>query len=236
MTKLIHHEKQKGKLTCHHGNMFGGKSTALIREFRSLTHAVKAKVAIAMEKQTSYTVKNAEAFVHVRDDRYSKNATTITTHDGDEIPAIPVSSGYDILDYVRKHQIDIIAIDEIQFFIEEDENGEWIIISTLLDLLDQGKTIIVAGLTYNFRRMPFGPIGDILLISDEQHMHLSKCSICNQPARYPQRLIDGKPAFKDEPLIKVGGSNDYKPRCDAHHELPVRPVVVKPASVSNHVG
>jgi len=235
MNKHVHQEVQKGSLTCHHGNMFGGKSTALINQFRELSNVADDKTIISIKKQTLYAEMKAEAFVHVRDNRYSQDSTSITTHDGDEIPAIPVASAGELLRYVKEHQIDIIAIDEIQFFMERNEGGEWTIVSALLNLLEQGKKIIVAGLTYDFRRLPFGPMGDILLISNEHQMHLSECSICKQPARYPQRLINGKPAYKDEPLIKVGGSSDYQPRCDKHHELPIRSVVIKHVAATNHV-
>jgi thymidine kinase len=33
-------------------------------------------------------------------------------------------------------------------------------------------------------------------------------------------LIDGKPAYYDDPVVQVGGSEAYEARCREHHEVP----------------
>jgi thymidine kinase len=41
-------------------------------------------------------------------------------------------------------------------------------------------------------------------------------------------LIDGEPASYDEPIILVGASESYEPRCRHHHEVPGKqPVGIK---------
>jgi thymidine kinase len=50
--------------------------------------------------------------------------------------------------------------------------------------------------------------------------------VCAGPATRTQRLIGGRPANPDEPVIKVGAQESYEPRCRECHELPVsRPVL-----------
>lgn len=46
------------------------------------------------------------------------------------------------------------------------------------------------------------------------------CTVCGRPATRSQRLIDGKPAPRDSPVILVGGRESYEARCRLHHEVP----------------
>ena len=48
------------------------------------------------------------------------------------------------------------------------------------------------------------------------------CAVCGSPASRTQRLIDGQPASYNEPIILVGASEAYEPRCRHHHEVPGR--------------
>ncbi|HLS60664.1 MAG TPA: thymidine kinase, partial [Virgibacillus sp.] len=47
---------------------------------------------------------------------------------------------------------------------------------------------------------------------------------CSSPASRTQRLIDGDPASYDDPVILVGASESYEPRCRYHHDVPNKPV------------
>ena len=46
------------------------------------------------------------------------------------------------------------------------------------------------------------------------------CAVCGSLASRTQRLIDGQPAAYNEPIILVGASEAYEPRCRHHHEVP----------------
>jgi thymidine kinase len=48
------------------------------------------------------------------------------------------------------------------------------------------------------------------------------CVECGAPASRTQRLIDGRPAAYDDPVILVGGSESYEARCRQCHEVPRR--------------
>jgi thymidine kinase len=46
------------------------------------------------------------------------------------------------------------------------------------------------------------------------------CMVCGEPATRTQRLLDGKPAHYNEPVVVVGASEMYEARCRAHHQVP----------------
>jgi thymidine kinase len=48
------------------------------------------------------------------------------------------------------------------------------------------------------------------------------CAVCGDEAARTQRLLDGAPAYYDEPVVVVGASELYEARCRVHHELPRR--------------
>ena len=50
------------------------------------------------------------------------------------------------------------------------------------------------------------------------------CVVCGASASRTQRLIDGRPARYDDPVILVGGSESYEARCRTCHDVPGKPV------------
>ncbi len=60
-----------------------------------------------------------------------------------------------------------------------------------------------------------------LLVRADNIVHLTAvCTVCGRPATRSQRLIDGKPAPRDSPVILVGGRESYEARCREHHFVP----------------
>ena len=106
------------------------------------------------------------------------------------------------------------AIDELQFF---DSN----ITKVISKLMDEGKKIIGTGLELDFKSEPFGHMPELMCIAtkvDKLHAICMKCG-CEHATR-TQRLIDGKPADKNSPLIMIGGDETYEARCIKCYELP----------------
>lgn len=89
-------------------------------------------------------------------------------------------------------------------------------------LAGRGHRVIVAGLDTDFRGEPFGAVPRLMAISESVTKLTAICPICGSPANRTQRLINGKPASYDDPIILVGAAS-YEPRCRHHHEVPNKP-------------
>ena len=87
--------------------------------------------------------------------------------------------------------------------------------------MDEGKKVIGTGLELDFKAEPFGSMPELMCIAtqvDKLHAVCMKCG-CENATR-TQRLIDGKPADKNSPLIMIDGDETYEARCIKCYELP----------------
>ena len=84
-------------------------------------------------------------------------------------------------------------------------------------LANRGYRVIVAGLDQDFRGLPFGQVPQLMAIAEHVTKLQAVCSVCGSPASRTQRLIDGEPAAFDDPIILVGASESYEPRCRHCH-------------------
>ena len=173
------------------GSMFSGKSEELIRRLRRGIYA-KQKVIV---------------FKPAIDDRYHKEK--VVSHDGNEIEAINISTSREILNQ-DLDDVDVIGIDEVQFF-----DGE--IVNIVEQLAKNGYRVVVAGLDMDFRGEPFEPMPKLLAVSEQVTKLQAVCAVCGSPSSRTQRLINGEPAKIDDPIILVGANESYEPRCRAHH-------------------
>lgn len=180
--------------------MFSGKTESLVK---------KAKVL-----KEYYPQLKVVAYKPKIDDRYSKSE--IASHNGNRMEAEVIEDPLMLLDGARK--ANVVMIDEIQFFNKKSQ-GEYVIVSVLEKLVKDGLLVIVAGLNRDFRGKAFQPMGEIMAISDDLTMHISDCVVCGGNATVPQRLINGEPAYFDDPIVMVGASNCYEPRCRACHQV-----------------
>ena len=66
---------------------------------------------------------------------------------------------------------------------------------------------------------------ELLALSDEITMLTAICVVCGENATRTQRLVGGRPAAVDDPLIVIGGFESpaavetYEARCLRHHEV-----------------
>ncbi|MDD7081775.1 MAG: thymidine kinase [bacterium] len=193
----MYQELQKGWIEVICGPMFAGKSEELIRRVKTL----------------SYAHQKIVAFKPAIDNRYDKSA--IASHDGEKYQAFAIKSAEDILPLVES-DVQVVAIDEVQFFKDS-------IVSICESLADRGVRVIVAGLDTDFRGEPFG-VMPLLLARAEFVTKLSAaCTVCGCAATRTQRLVDGKPANYDDPIILVGAKESYEARCRKHHIVPNKP-------------
>ena len=136
----------------------------------------------------------------------------IESRNGLWLDAVKIKHSVQILSLVKDAQV--VAIDELQFF---DEN----IVPVITKLINDGKKVIGTGLVLDFKAEPFGYMPELMCIAtrvDKLHAVCMKCG-CEEATR-TQRLIDGKPADKNSPLIMIGGDETYEARCIKCYELP----------------
>lgn len=186
--------KNHGWIEVITGPMYSGKSEELIRRVR--------RVKIAKQK--------VQVFKPEIDNRYSNE--DVVSHCGDKEIAIPVKSSMDILKLIEKDTA-VVAIDEVQFF----DKG---ILEVVNKIADEGKRVICAGLDQDFRGEPFGYMPHIIAVAEFVHKVQAVCMICGNPATRTQRLINGKPAKYDDPIVLVGAKESYEARCRKCHIVP----------------
>lgn len=122
-----------------------------------------------------------------------------------------------ILKLARERDADIVGIEEAQFFDDQ-------LVDTATALRDSGRHVIVSGLNLDFAGRPFGPMPLLLAYADEVTMLTAICVVCGETATRTQRLVNGRPAALDDPLVVIGGFDSatletYEARCLRHHEV-----------------
>ncbi len=181
------------------GSMFAGKTEELIRRIKRL----------------QYAKKNILVFKPNIDDRYGIDE--VVSHNGSSIKSIPIEEPVDILKHIDG-RIDAVAVDEIQFLTAS-------IVDILDYLADKGIRVIVAGLDRDFRGEPFGSMPEILTKAEFVTKLTAICSVCGAPATRTQRLVNNKPASFNDPIVLVGASESYEPRCRHCHQVPDKPQI-----------
>lgn len=179
--------KMPGKLTVVCGSMFAGKTEELIR----------------LARRALYAKKCVQVFKPSVDDRYDQ--TMVVTHMGIKHTAIPVGTTADLRSQIQP-ETEVVLIEEVQFFDDS-------IVELAVDLADSGRDVVCAGLDQDFRRQPFGPMPKLLAAADEVVKLRAICMKCGAPASHTYRVIDGKPAHWDDPIILIGATESYEARC-----------------------
>ncbi|CUO59718.1 thymidine kinase [Catenibacterium mitsuokai] len=194
----MYNQYREGWIEVICGCMFAGKTEELIRRINVL----------------SYARKNILVFKPKIDDRYS--TTEIASHAGSKVPCIVISEAKEILDHVN-YDTDVVAIDEVQFFDED-------VVDICEYLADSGLRVMVAGLDKDFRGEPFGVLPDLLTRAEFVTKLTAVCAKCGAPATRTQRIINGKPASFNDPIVLVGAKEAYEPRCRHCHEIVEKPI------------
>jgi thymidine kinase len=194
----MHYTPSGGWLELVCGSMFSGKTEELLRRIR------RAEIAR----------KKVQLFKPAIDNRYGLER--VASHNGvAREGALIVRSANEILTLVEA-DTQVVAIDEVQFF-------DWAVAEVASELADRGLRVLAAGLDQDFRGEPFGPMPLLMALAEQVDKLHAICVVCGASASRTQRLIDGRPARYDDPIILVGGSESYEARCRCCHEIPGRP-------------
>jgi thymidine kinase len=171
--------------------MFSGKSEEMIRRLR------RAEIA----------GQRVVIFKPQIDDRY--DATDVVSHAGARMRAVPIASVAEIS--LHAQGFDVVGIDEAQFL-----GGG--VVTAALELAERGTRVVVAGLDQDFRRLPFGPMPELLSHAEFVDKLQAVCHRCGGPATTTQRLVDGLPAPYSGETVVVGAAEQYEARCRGCHE------------------
>jgi thymidine kinase len=173
------------------GPMFSGKTSELIR----------------LVEREVYGKKKGAIFKIAFDKRYSEKQ--VVTHNGlryDAYVIEPSEEGINkIGEVATSNGLDAVGVDEVNFFPEA--------LVGVLDRLADERRVIACGLNLNFRAEPFPTTVELVARADRVRYLSAVCVVCGQEATRTQKLIAGKPAPRDSPVIAVGGKEMYEPRC-----------------------
>ena len=171
--------------------MFSGKSEEMIRRLR------RAEIA----------GRRIVIFKPVVDDRF--DVTDVVSHAGLRMRAVPVGGVGELVARAQGH--DVVGIDEVQFF-------DTSVVAAALALAEGGARVVAAGLDQDFRRLPFGPMPELLAHAEFVEKLKAVCHRCGGPATTTQRLVDGRPAPYAGETVVVGADEQYEARCRDCHE------------------
>ncbi len=194
---MPHFQPQGGWIEIICGSMFSGKTEELIRRVR------RAEIAR----------QHVQVFKPKLDNRYA--ASQVASHDGVQKEAEVIERASEILTKLNPGT-NVVAVDEAQFF-------DWQIADVARLLADRGLRVIVTGLDLDFRGEPFGPMPLLMAEAEMVDKLHAICVQCGATASRTQRLINGRPANYDDPVILVGASEVYEARCRECHKVPGRP-------------
>jgi thymidine kinase len=173
------------------GPMFSGKSEEMIRRLR--------RAEIAGQRVVIFKPRI--------DDRF--DAADVVSHAGARMRGVPISGVAELVS--RARGFEVVGIDEVQFF-------EPSVVGASLELADAGVRVVVAGLDQDFRRLPFGPMPELLSHAEFVDKLQAVCHRCGGPATTTQRLVDGRPAPYSGETVVVGAEEQYQARCRDCHE------------------
>ncbi|GFR40671.1 hypothetical protein Agub_g1259, partial [Astrephomene gubernaculifera] len=137
-------EKQMGKIHLIMGPMFAGKTTRLLQRVREEEAAGRRVVVVKSSIDTRYSVDH------------------VVSHTGQRLPCFSLAR----LGVLRERlgpaeyeRVEVLAVDEAQFIEDLTE-------SVVEAAEKDGKTVIVAGLSGDYRRQRFGQLLELIPLAD----------------------------------------------------------------------
>jgi len=173
---------KKGWIEVICGSMFSGKTEELIRRIR----------------RAQFAKQKIELFKPAIDTRYDE--TEVVSHDANALTSTPVHNAAEILLYVSMDTVEVVGIDEIQFF---DEG----IVGVCNQLANAGIRVIVAGLDMDYLGNPFGPMPKLMAIAEYVSKTHAICTRCGDLAHYSHRIVAG------DKQVLLGEKDAYEPLC-----------------------
>lgn len=204
----MHLNQKDGWIEVICGSMFAGKTEELLRRVKRL----------------EYAKKNIVVFKPQIDDRYSTNE--VVSHNKNKTKSVNISTAKEIFDHIDSNT-QVVAIDEIQFLDAEAVN-------ICTHLADKGIRVIVSGLDKDFRGEPFSFMPRLLAAAEYVTKLTAICVKCGDPATRTQRIVNGKPAKYNDPIVLIGAEESYEARCRSCHKVYRKPNPYKNSIVKSN--
>jgi thymidine kinase len=191
-----------GSLHVITGGMFSGKTEELLRLLRRASVGGRSVILIRPQVDTRSRAEMAES------------------RSGTSYACTTVAAAEEIVGAVRRAPVEVVAIDEAEFFGVE-------LAEVANRLATDGYDVIVSGLDTDFAGRPFGALPTLLALADSVDKLTAVCTFpgCGREATRSQRLVNNEPAAIDDPLIVIGGTEHtgepdrYEARCRTHHRV-----------------
>jgi len=174
--------KNRGWIEVICGSMFSGKTEELIRRIR----------------RARFANQEIEIFKPSIDVRYDANE--VVSHDKTAMRTTSVNNASEILFYVNWETVEVVGIDEVQFF---DEG----IVEVCNKLADNGIRVIVAGLDMDYLGNPFGAMPQLLAVAEFVTKIQAICTRCGNLAYLSHRLVT------NDKQVLLGEKETYQPIC-----------------------
>ncbi len=173
--------------------MFAGKTEELLRRVR---RAAIAGTRVAL-------------FSHALDTR--GGGDRVASHAGLDAPSQAVGSAAEIAAAVGPESVEMVAIDEAQFFGIE-------LVPVVSELAAAGMVVVVAGLDVTFTGRPFEPLPTLMALAERVDKLTAVCAICGADAIFHARVASTPAADVERVTENVGGLETYQARCRRHFE------------------
>ena len=173
----VYNNEQFGWIEVICGSMFSGKTEELIRRIK--------RAEIANQK--------IKVFKPVID---SRSNNFIESHDESKLECIEVKSSNEILKKIDN--CDVVAIDEAQFFDD-------LIVPVCNKIANNGIRVIIAGLDMDFLGNPFGPMPNLMAVSEYVTKVHAVCKKSGNIANYSYRKNNKKD------IVVIGEKDKYEP-------------------------
>jgi thymidine kinase len=171
---------RKGWIEVICGSMFSGKTEELIRRLR----------------RAEFARQKVEIFKPALDTRYDEQQ--VVSHDATRIRSTPVPSSSNLL--LLASGIEVVGIDEAQFF----DDG---LPGVCEQLAGSGVRVIAAGLDMDFQGRPFGPMPQLMAMSEYVTKVHAICMHCGELAAFSHRTS------ANQELVLLGETDSYVPLC-----------------------
>ena len=164
------------------GSMFSGKTEELLRRI----------------KRATFANQHVELFKPAIDVRYDEEE--VVSHDANSMQSTPVHNSAEILLYVNMETVEVVGIDEVQFF----DDG---VVDVCNQLANNGIRVIVAGLDMDYSGKPFGCMPKLLAVAEYVTKTHAICVKCGDLAQFSHRLV------ASDRQVLLGEKDSYEPLC-----------------------